>query len=261
MKMATCKLCNQDKVLINKSHIIPEFLYHNLYNDKHLLIRGNALDLVNKSRKVSKLPQGEYEGGLLCKECDNKIIGQYETYLGSLFNNPYLAIPQRPIYHDFVGDDGLEFTRIENIDYKLLKLCLLSIIWRASISKRPIFEYVKLGKYEDKIREQIYSGTPSIDTEIPIVIFSWTNDKETPTQIIAQPTKHKNNGKTFYSFVINGYIILYGITPGAINKAFESVKLQSNNTITIVHFPKGEGMDFIFKYMGLAVCPPAGADL
>jgi len=249
--MATCKLCKKEKDLINKSHIIPEFLYQDLYDEKHQLIKFDAIEMAKGNNKISKLPQGEYEGGLLCKECDNEKIGQFETYLGNILNKKDLAVEQKPNCQKITNEDGVEFTRIENIDYKSLKLCLLSILFRASISKRPIFKDVDLGpSYEEKIREQIYSETPSKDTDIPIVIMSWNNDKETATDIIAQPVKHKKDGKTFYSFVINGFIILYGITPGAIKKELEFLRLQSDNTLSIVHLPKGKGMDFMLNYTG-----------
>ena len=163
-----------------------------------------------------------------------------------------LAVEQKPNCQRIINDEGVEFTRIENINYKSLKLCLLSIIWCASISKRPLFKDVDLGPYEEKIREQIFSETPNEDTNIPIVIMSWNNDKKTATDIIAQPTRHKKDAKTYYSFVINGFIILYGITPGAINKELESLRLQSDNTLSIVHLPKGKGMDFMVNYTGAA---------
>jgi len=248
--MATCKLCKNEKELIKKSHIIPEFLYQDLYDEKHQLIKFDAIEMAKGNDKTSKLPQGEYEGELLCKECDNEKIGQFETYLGNILNKKKLAVEQKPNCQKITNDEGAEFTRIENIDYKSLKLCLLSILWRASISKRPLFKDVDLGPYEEKIREQIFSETPSKDTDIPIVVMSWTNDKETATDIIAQPTKHKIDGKTFYSFVINGFIILYGITPGAIKKELESFRLQSDNTLSIIHLPKGKGMEFMANYSG-----------
>lgn len=250
--MATCKLCKKEKDLIKKSHIIPEFLYQDLYDDKHRLIKFDVIEKVNGNERVSKLPQGEYEGGLLCKECDNEKIGQFETYLGNILNKEEIAVEQKPNCKKIINDDGVEFTRIENIDYKSLKLCLLSILWRASISKRPFFKDVDLGPYEEKIREQLNTETPTKDTDIPIVIMSWNNDKETATDVIGQPVRHKEDGKTYYSIVINGFIILYYITPGAIKKELEFFRLQSDNTLSLVHLPKGKGMNFLLNYTGAA---------
>lgn len=36
--MGSCKLCLEEKILLKKSHIIPEFMYKDLYDENHKLI-------------------------------------------------------------------------------------------------------------------------------------------------------------------------------------------------------------------------------
>lgn len=74
MAMAQCRLCLQEKELINNSHIIPDFLYRDLYDEKHTMIRTDGLDL----KSARRIQTGEKEGGILCKECDNEIIGSLD---------------------------------------------------------------------------------------------------------------------------------------------------------------------------------------
>ncbi len=215
--MAICKLCKEEKALIKKSHIIPEFLYKELYDDKHRMRKFDAIEKAKGIEKISKPPKGEYESGLLCRECDGDRLGKYESYVASILANEELQEEQKPVCTNIINSSGAEFLRIENIDYRLLKLCLLTILWRSSISTRATYKDVELGQYEEKIREQLFDENPSSDSDIPIVVMSWRNDSQMATDIIAQPKRHEKNGKTYYSIVLNGYVILYFISDNSIH--------------------------------------------
>lgn len=249
--MAICKLCKKDKILIKRSHIIPEFLYDELYDENHRLFKFNAIENANGIERISKPPKGEYEGGLLCKECDGDIIGKFESYLGKILNNSKIPEQQKPKCKKLIYENGKEFTILENIEYKSLKLCLLSILWRASISKRPLFKDVSLGLYEEKIRRQLLDENPSNDNDIAIIVLSWRNDNDIATDVIVQPRKIEENGKTYYSIVLNGYVILYYVSNDSIKKELEFFRLKKNNTLSIIHLPKGGGMNFMLNYIGV----------
>lgn len=71
-----CRLCLRDKVLIRRSHIFPDFLYKELYDEKHRL---HKVKLPGKS--VGYYTQtGEYDRHLLCADCDNNILGRLDSY-------------------------------------------------------------------------------------------------------------------------------------------------------------------------------------
>jgi len=246
--MAICKLCKVEKQLIKKSHIIPEFLYKELYDEKHQMLKFDAIEKAKGIDKISKPPKGEYESELLCRECDGNRLGKYESYLGKIISNTKLPKEQTPNCEKIINETGVEFLRIENIDYKLLKLCLLTILWRASISQRPTYKNVSLGPYEEKIRKQLFEENPSSDMDIAIVVMSWRNDTNTATDIIAQPKRHRDNSKTYYSIILNGYIVLFFISENSINKELEFFRLKEDNTISIIYLEKGTGMNFLLSY-------------
>ncbi|MGQ1947730.1 hypothetical protein ACT3CD_11590 [Geofilum sp. OHC36d9] len=248
--MPKCKLCNEEKPLIKKSHIIPNFMYKDLYDENHRIRKFDAIEKSKGIDKVSKPPTGEYEGGILCKECDNEKIGQFESYLSKILTNPNIPEDQKPKCEKITNDTGVEFTRVTNIDYKSVKLALLSILWRASISNRPMFNEVDLGPLGEKIRKMIDSETPSNDKDISIVVMSWHNDDKTAKDIIAQPRRHKKDGKTHYSFIIGGYIVIFYISDNSIRKEVEPFRLQSDDSLSIIHLPKGKGMEFLVDYSG-----------
>jgi hypothetical protein len=248
--MPICKLCKKEKSLIKKSHIIPDFLYKDLYDENHRIRKFDAIEKSKGVEKVSKPPTGEYEGNILCKECDNEKIGQFESYLAQILTNPNIPEEQKPNCEKITNETGVEFTHVTNIDYKSTKLALLSILLRASISKRPMFNEVDLGPLEEKIRKLIDSESPSNDNNISIAIMSWHNDDKIAKDIIAQPRRHRKNGKTHYSFVIGGYIVIFYISDNSIPKEIEQFRLQSDNTLSIFHLPKGTGMEFLVNYSG-----------
>ncbi|WP_321516444.1 hypothetical protein [Marinifilum fragile] len=248
--MTICKLCKQEKPLIKKSHIIPDFLHKELYDQKHYIKKFNAKSFRLGITRISKIPTGEYEGGMLCKECDGEKLGKYETYLGKILSNSDMPEEQKPICKKIRNGNGVEFMEIRNIDYKLLKLGLLTILWRSGISTRKTFQEVKLGPYEEKIRKMLIEENPSNDNEIELVVLSWRNDRKMATDIIGQPRLHKTNGKIYYSIIINGYIILYFLSKNSIDNKFKSFRLKEDNTLSIVNLPQGYGMEFLLNYTG-----------
>jgi len=86
---------------------------------------------------------------LLCKECEG-IINRFETY----FSNAWYKQEKCP---NKVNNSAVQVT---GLDYTLFRLFHLSILWRASVSKREEFSRVQLGPHEEKIRHMIFAGDP-----------------------------------------------------------------------------------------------------
>lgn len=57
-----CKLCLGEKELCKKSHIIPDFMYQDIFDDKHrlLLVQSENGSIQQKGIRQS----GEYEGDI-----------------------------------------------------------------------------------------------------------------------------------------------------------------------------------------------------
>ena len=66
--MQTCKLCLNKVVKLEHSHIIPECLYSDLYDNKHRFITIKSDNYLNLNKE--QLGYREY---LLCKGCENKL--------------------------------------------------------------------------------------------------------------------------------------------------------------------------------------------
>ena len=181
-----CKLCDSEAKLV-RSHIIPEFFYRHTYDEN-----SRAIELTLDKFKKRPIQVG-YREYLLCRACDEELIGKTESYVADIwYNNSQL--PER-IYSDHYEID---------VDYSKFKLFLLSVLWRASVSRK--FEEVRLGpKHETKIKQMLLNQDPGPE-EAYVVLASLLVDKgKIKHGIVCQPASGKlPSGHHSYYFVFGG---------------------------------------------------------
>jgi len=99
--MAICRLCLHESELRN-SHIIPEFVYKPIYDEKH------RFDVIARAKEIrNDEKQKGLREHLLCQSCETK-LSQHERYV-SLFLDSGLDVMQKK-YGDYV--------KLEGVDYK-----------------------------------------------------------------------------------------------------------------------------------------------
>jgi hypothetical protein len=249
--MGTCKLCLMNKVLLKKSHILPDFIYRDLrIYDKTHKINLIAFDKQTfTTRKISKGSSGEFEGNILCAECDNNILGKYETYAKKAMFSNELPIDQKIKVTNYHSSNNVYYSHAENINYKLFKLFLLSLLWRIGISTRPLFNKITLDKdVEEMIRQMLLKGDPGSITNIPILGLTFLNDKEMPRDILGQPSEYEINGSKIVKLPLGGIIVLYHISTDAEDQAkIKNQILNDDNVWNIIHIEKGKGWEYLFK--------------
>ncbi|MFL1895911.1 hypothetical protein ACJRPK_09425 [Aquimarina sp. 2-A2] len=193
--MGICRLCLEDKKLI-KAHIIPDFMYNGMKDDNNIF---HSMKDISDEIRLTKLQTGEFDKTILCEDCDNRILGgKYEKYAKSIIFSEKLNLDSYPIYK---AENGKNFSILNDISYNKIKLFLLSILWRASITKRPFFKEVNLGQnHENRIKEILYKSIIPDELEYPILATSFSQTKHPLQQVIAQPKKIK------FPYNIKGYI-------------------------------------------------------
>lgn len=245
--MKVCRLCLKEDKLVKKSHIIPKFLYKGLglFNDKHKLNVYNKID--SELEFILKHPSdGDYESDLLCSKCENLISGKYETYASKVILGG-LEKKQRIEIINYIKEDGLTFTKVSNLDCNKFKIFALSILWRASISTRPVFKSVNLGESnEERLREIILNNKTLNNDEFPIFLSTYLNDSTLSKDLIVQPQKKKtHDGHIFYRFIIGG--IVYHFFIDSCSEKILSQTIKPSDEMIIFHIPIGKGMEFIGK--------------
>lgn len=139
--MGICKFCGQEKKLI-KAHIIPKKFYLGLKYDRYLCINS-------KVGKYFVQQQGGYDSNILCADCDNHILGEFDKEgYRILFGDfsKYKYVQPHPQYKIYQIDNA-------NFDYVKLRKFFISILWRVSISKLEEWSNINLGGYEKKAYE------------------------------------------------------------------------------------------------------------
>ena len=143
MEFGNCKLCLKQKKLLNKSHIIPAFMYRKaMMFDEHKKIytvdTAKLLSGEYENQKAPRQSSGYYEKMILCQNCDCIILKHYEDYGKKiLYDNAKSKT--------YKNSSGVIITECVDISYKELKLFFLSILWRAHISQTcEIFKGVNL---------------------------------------------------------------------------------------------------------------------
>ena len=190
---STCRLCLTSSSL-RKSHIISSSIL-SLVRDKTM--NNRFYKIGNETSNIVQDGPKEY---LLCGKCEQK-IGRYEKY--------YKEAVHMSRHKIEIIQDG-KVVIIRNLDYMKIKLFLLSILWRMSISSLPLFADVSLVNKEDVIRKIIFEEKPGRSHEYPIAaIIPLINDKMQEGWMCFPIISNRHDGN-IYSMVIGG--ILYSIS-------------------------------------------------
>jgi hypothetical protein len=171
-----------------------------LYDEKHRAIEATLVP-----RGFKYLRKG-YREPLLCKDCEG-IISRFETYFATAWYEQGKC-PNK------VRDNVVQVT---GLDYTLFRLFHLSVLWRASVSKREEFSGVQLGLHEERIRRMILAGDPGKPNQYPLFVnFLVTPDtREVQQQIIMQPGAIRVEGHRVYLFCFGGCAWYYLVSSHA----------------------------------------------
>lgn len=211
-----CRLCSQKGEICN-SHIIPEFVYKTLYDEKH------SFTVLSTSPNPPR--QSEQKGlreKLFCRDCEAK-LSRYEDYARRVVVGGTKLIERKTNLGHL----------IEGIDYKLFKLFLLSILFRAGISRHDMFKRVHLGPHEERIRAMLVQEDPGAQTDYPCLMIGLAGDKKLTQNVIDQPTKIRKDGITIYRFMYLGFLWVYFVSSHLKKDFLADVLLAENGSMTV----------------------------
>jgi hypothetical protein len=212
-----CKLCLREADLEN-SHIISEFCFKPLYDEKHRLIV-----LESDQPKENVFLQKGLREVLLCRKCEIQ-ISKYEDYAAKVFNGGTLL----------KLTDQQNCFKIGNIDYKLFKLFELSILWRMSISNLPNFSAIKTGPYEEKLRTLIFNEDPGKWHDFGCICIAGYLDGKLITDAIMSPVLIRADCIHIYRLMFMGFIWFYYVSNHNRYSKGSQYFLQDNGNLTIL---------------------------
>ena len=129
----TCKLCCKEKDL-RHSHILPEFMYQNLYDTSPKRFYTLNVDLDNSANSKRKIEQKGIREYLLCGDCEVQ-LSKYENYAAETIYAKNLGNKVTIKKANETPDQQYFTYEYEGFSYSDFKLFLLSLLWRVIVSK------------------------------------------------------------------------------------------------------------------------------
>ena len=127
---------------------------------------------------------------------------------------------------------------IEDIDYKLMKLFQLSILWRATISSLETFSKVNLGPHQEKLRKMILDSNPGKYTDYGCIqTFIYMEEKKLADALLMGVDLIRVEGYRILRFVFGGIMWNYFVSSHNENFKFKNMFLLENGTLTITKYP------------------------
>jgi hypothetical protein len=239
MKREICKLCGQHKNLLQQSHIYPSFIYKGVFDHTKRTILASLKD--NRGSRFYQT--GFYDKNVLCEHCDNVIIGRLERYAASVLPPSTSSALMEIIAQ--VENNQLTTLHINGIDYKQLKLFVLSLLWRAHHSNNQFFQKVYIPTHEPILREMILEGDPNVDTIYETAIVRIDRPNGLIVDMIPTPEVGEGWKLDVALFMIGGLIFFVGLKEDSGFKLFPDFSLKSSNQIRIPRLKGGAARSFL----------------
>lgn len=197
MAKPKCKLCRFPRDL-RYSHAIPNTYFKFIFRQG-----GGKGVLINTEEGVPIIHCSDsWASYQLCDDCERKLNSKYEKYLHKILTNRGQCTVSQT-------DEGVLF---ENLDTKRVKMCLLSILWRCSVSNADAYRNITLPhSLSEKLRISLNSGIDFNDKNLKIdcrrlIDISGYIDKIKLRSLIIQPHHITyNEGAKAWVFVFLGY--------------------------------------------------------
>jgi hypothetical protein len=213
-----CALCQSNSPL-RDSHIIPEFLYKELYDELHRfhVVPFDASELERFKQK------GFYEK-LLCEACEQK-FSVWEKHAKEAFcEGTGITIKQSG-----------ELFKLSNLNYHKFRLFLFSLLWRMDVSSQDFFKLVDLGgKHEKVLRLALLNENPLAPLEYPCLMSIVHNSGKLPfSQLSTQPIHMKSEGKHCHCVVISGMLFQFYVTNHSLPAIFADASINKKGEMRI----------------------------
>jgi len=228
-----CQLCRQEKKLI-KSHVIPKCFHKNMKADtnSYFLVHLNPLS----SQTIGDCL---FDKNILCASCDNSFSSD-EKYTSIFFESLRSSKNQKEI----------ESSQVDAISVKAdiyhIKNCLLSILWRMSISKRLTNGLVHLKEKESILAQRLNDPKILDPTFFPFTIYSLRNAEFDPRSQFLCGTAHVSSFKNhdIYLLHIPDFFIFFHANE-TLNQHILPASYIDDQNISIIEAPTNEILYFL----------------
>lgn len=229
-KREPCRLCHSDGEL-RFSHILPEFLYKPLYDEKHRFIGLKPEPAPGANEDLLQKGIREY---LLCADCEEQ-LSKFERYASQVLRE----LP------DTSRESPGAVVCVSGIDYARFKLFQLSLLWRAGVSSQASFRGIDLGPHEERLRKMIRDGDPGEPLDYGCVLIR-TRGPEKLDNLIKLPSRIRFLGHNGCQMVLAGMIWTF-VVSGHLSRLHETGPFLTRNGNLPIHIGIGTASEFIAR--------------
>ncbi|MFC6674081.1 hypothetical protein [Marinobacterium aestuariivivens] len=215
-----CKGCDRDIKLI-KAHAIPEAFFVGLRNEQ------DPPRVITDTAGVfpKRAPIGIYDNGILCRDCED-MFQKVDDY------GQKLLLQDEENHVELKHNGRVDGYKVEQVDYKLLKLFVLSVLWRASVSTQPFYAKVALGPYEEEIKKLIWSSDAGKNDQFSFVVSKFRGAGVGRT--ILDPHRERWEGINYYRLYMYGYVFYIKVDKRPTPKLFRDFVLFDGEPLIII---------------------------
>ena len=223
MTEQTCQLCKRPAEL-SKSHILPKLAYTDIIDTtshpRMVVVRDVAEGRISDTSQ-----QSGYWERMLCKKCENQ-FSKYETYASNHLLNANLQVPK-------ITSERVVTLKVD--DYRMLKLFLLSLLWRVGVAKGDFFRCVKLGPHQDRLREMLHAEDPGEPDDYGCLITPLLPELDIRMEsIVAMPHLTRTDGHNGCLLAFRGFVFQYYISRHQIPAGVRQAFLNKNGELMMV---------------------------
>lgn len=175
------------------AHIIPAGFARTLSAPN-----GCNIALKAKGSRRAKNQHGYFDPAILCVDCDGA-LGKFDEYAINfckrLVTMPLDVTGKVLSYPDFDGETFVKFA--------------LAVVWRASISERPEWTEVSLGRYEPLAANILFGDAELGDSgEFEVSMFRYASPDHDARRFIFNPLQIRSGRLNMFVFGAGGFQIL-----------------------------------------------------
>lgn len=191
-----CKLCLKIVDELRNSHIFPESMYSQIYDEQHKFISVQT----KKPLKLRPEQKG-YREKLFCSDCENMLSVWENSTIKDLRdiskeNNKYL---------DILRIDKKTLL-VSNIKHDSFKKCVLSILYRLSITTISPFKQYQLGPHQEIFRNILVNDSKLKTFDYPVRISKVVLNNMHDNGVLMGCDRGRCDNHIMQSFVAYGFV-------------------------------------------------------
>ncbi|MGE3062909.1 MAG: hypothetical protein AB7T10_04680 [bacterium] len=223
-----CRLCKNNTELC-ESHILPEFMYTELYDEKHRFVE---IDVERKKERFGQKGIREY---LFCKSCET-LMSKYENYASDVLRrNIYCNASTKKMYRGKVIYEVLE------LNYNKLLKYFLIVAYRSAISSKVFFQNCKLDSFKLNTLEVLINDVKKEvpRNKYPLIVIKLINRVFKGKTVLREPSIYNlpnHLDSEFYRLFNGNFIFMQGLQIKEFRKYMNDFSLKENGSILIPEF-------------------------